>query len=1460
MLDERHLDLPKPPNDHNTYTLGSIGKHNIVIACLPKGQYGTNSAATVATWMVGTFPSIKFGLMVGIGAGIPPNVRLGDVVVSTPSNGYPGVVQWDSGKVEEGNNVKRTGSLNNPPSALLTALTKLETTHEMEGSKVPQYLDELKEKWPRLVPKYIRSDSLVDTLLGQSKPREMRVHYGLVASGNKVIKDAKFRDDINQNLGGKVLCIEMEAAGLMNDFPCIVIRGICDYADSHENNDWQEHAAAVAAAFAKELLYVVLAQEVEEMQTIKILLDVHDQIKAQSIILKNIDSRQRSQEDQAILDWLTPINFAPQHDDFFGRRRPNTGQWILNSPEYQNWLEARGQILFCQGIPGAGKTIITSIVIDDVRRKFSEDKTVGVAYIYCNFNRKEEQKADNLLAAVLKQLCQSQVCVPDDVKNLHMAQQEIGRARPSLENISETLRLVVESYSRVFIIVDALDECQTSDGCRSELLAKIFNLQADYDVNLFATSRFIAEIETQFEKQFEKCAHLEIRASDDDLRIYLHHCISNLPSFVKENEELQMTVKDAIVGAVDGMFLLAQLYAGFLEDKTSPRALKIALGQFEKQNALSNEDQKLKLLERAYIQTMKRVGDQKKGFQELAQNVLQLITCARRPLKTSEIQHALAVKVDEHKFDEENIIQIGLMVSVCAGLVTVDEESDIIRFVHYTTQEFFDQTKDRWFPKADADIARISIGYLSFDAFEGGRCQTDDGSEYSCDSNTDMFEERRDDLEQRLDDYCFYDYAARNWGYHCLEACKSDAIESSELTSRVVQFLKSKNKMEASVQAMMSVKSLRGYYSQQVQNGLTGLHIAAYFGLSTAAEALILSGHNIEVLDSDRRTAQPWAAGNGQETIIRLLIQKEAEIDSVDNDNQTPLIWAVKKGHEAVVKLLIENKADVNFVGHNNQTPLLEAIHGRHKAVARLLINNKANVNFADKEGWSPLLWAVKKGHEAVVRLFIENGARIYHADNDGRTSLLWAVNYGYERIVEILIRKRACIHTKDVFGTTALHLAARRGHLRIILLLLENGADVNLKDSLGGTPLAWAMEHRSNEAAKMLLETKINLKVNFNSGPMLWTMEPRFNEADNTLLETQVRVNYMYQCFDARQSSRLSTHLSRQDSKFYFDLRSAGDWLNSKPPGFSGEISLLARAIEKGDEEIIRILLEKGAEWNYGSDLGLSALSAVAEKKNLLESPLLHNWRDRYGRSLLFIAAEGGNQTIVGLLLEKGSDPNSKDDGGQTPLHHASKEGHEKIVELLLLQPSIDADPRIEHFYNEGRTPLSFAAERGHGAVVELLLATGKVDLDSRDIVGTTPLLWAAQNRNEAMVWLLLTTQRVDVNYQTRLKGRERRTPLSWVSEFGFEALVKKLLEATKFDPDLPDGDVLWEQSHVCKRGRTPLSYAAAAGHEGIVDLLLYTGANPNFKDRDRKTPLSYAIKNKHQNIAKRLRCWARI
>jgi nucleoside phosphorylase len=275
MLDEKHEDSYQNANDTNIYTLGRIGGHNVVIACLPYGQMGTNSAAMVAARMQSAFTSIRFWLMVGIGGGVPKedqDIRLGDVVVSRPDQSYGGVVQYDFGKTTE-SGFKRTGFLNAPPKLLLNAIAKLQANHSRMQVKFVEYASQLNK-----LKKFSCEDTGPDLLfeasynhvrgetceqcnkkkLVEQKPRdtEIMVHYGTIASGNQVMRDAAERDRVSHKLGS-VLCFEMEAAGLMNDFPCLVIRGICDYADSHKNKRWQAYAAGTAAAYAKEVLSVV---------------------------------------------------------------------------------------------------------------------------------------------------------------------------------------------------------------------------------------------------------------------------------------------------------------------------------------------------------------------------------------------------------------------------------------------------------------------------------------------------------------------------------------------------------------------------------------------------------------------------------------------------------------------------------------------------------------------------------------------------------------------------------------------------------------------------------------------------------------------------------------------------------------------------------------------------------------------------------------------------------------------------------------------------------------------------------------------------------------------------------------------------------------------------------------------------------------------------------------------------
>lgn len=289
MLDEEH-------ERHNglkstQYTLGRMGSHNVVLACLPAGHMGIGPAAFSAGQVVSHFPSVRFGVMVGIAGGAPSpdaDVRLGDVVVSQPVREHGGIVQYDFGKTGQGGHMTRTGLLNAPPSVLLHAVAQLRAHCYQDRHDKGSLETNLAAFQKR--PYFSRDNAGPDvlfqatydhasggtceqcskdhTVTRTTRPagKEVTIHYGTIASGNQVIKDGPTRDQLSKSLGG-VLCFEMEAAGLMNDFPCLAVRGICDYADSHKNKTWQPYAAATAAACAKLILSLVPREEVVETAT-----------------------------------------------------------------------------------------------------------------------------------------------------------------------------------------------------------------------------------------------------------------------------------------------------------------------------------------------------------------------------------------------------------------------------------------------------------------------------------------------------------------------------------------------------------------------------------------------------------------------------------------------------------------------------------------------------------------------------------------------------------------------------------------------------------------------------------------------------------------------------------------------------------------------------------------------------------------------------------------------------------------------------------------------------------------------------------------------------------------------------------------------------------------------------------------------------------------------------------------
>ncbi|KAJ5727661.1 hypothetical protein N7493_005481 [Penicillium malachiteum] len=1119
ILSEIHLPLLKPSSDHNVYTLGSIAGHNVVITCLPSGDYGLVPASTVAKRMIDTFPNIKVGLMVGIGGGVPSaKVQLGDVVVSSPIGQFAGVVQYDRGK-DNFDGFERTGSLNRPPTVLLTALQSIKTKHDLEGSQISQFLRDVEEKYPRLMASgYTRSDSLEDPLftprseayrgwravllafysfllnafwyligLTSSSPispqangtasahlsgskrqtGDVHVHYGLIASGNRVVKDAFSRDRLNEQLDGHVLCFETEAAGLMNDFPCIVIRGICDYADAGKNKDWQEYAAMVAAAYTKELLHFIQPGHIDAESPVRdILHNVGETLDTINIDIQRISARMDRKDDLKILNWLTKVDYGPQHSDFSRKRQAGTGQWLLSSAEYQILVNSKSQTLFCPGDPGVGKTILTATVIDDLIERFPHNQSTRIVYVYCNFNREHEQRLEYLIAALIKQLSQARPTLPESLTALYQKHQ-IRRTRPSAEELSEVLQSVASLYTRIFVVVDALDECQRNSGCRSRFLSQIFALQDAFSINFFATSRPIPEIE----ETFEKCLRKHIIAPDEDIRSFLQSEIHmpQMPKLIQREEDLQKEISSQIVDLADGIFLLAQLHISSLVGSTTKREIRNALKAIPK--GADGYDY-------AYNQAVMRIKCQPPLSRRRARKALSWLTCAKRQLSIPELEHALATEGGDREFDVDNITAYDEILSVCAGLVTVDEESNVIRLVHYTVQEYLERTQGHWFPDSEDDennpvryanpetyITRISLTYMSFASFElEGKVLRS-----------------WEDIEERLESSKLYSYSAQNWGNH--------ARKASNILPDIMTFLDCGNKVGAS-------SHLLWYEDRNFQDfrktNMTGLHMASYFGIVDAVELLLQRGHDVpqnitgrqfnsacdlESKDRDDQTPLVWAARNGHLKVVHQLLDEGANMNTDSEDTLTPLSWSSANGHEMIVKLFLEKGANADCIS-GGQTPLLWAADNGHTAVVEELLQKGVALEASDEFGQTPLILAAMKGYLAISELLLAKGASP-DLTNDGIPPIIWAAGNGYKDVVKLLLSYGVSIECRDGdWGHTPLARAAEKGKKTVVQFLLDKGADIESKGEDGLTPLLWAAWQGHEAVVGLLLDHNADIKA----------------------------------------------------------------------------------------------------------------------------------------------------------------------------------------------------------------------------------------------------------------------------------------------------------------------------------------------------------------------------------------------
>lgn len=765
--------------------------------------------------------------------------------------------------------------------------------------------------------------------------------------------------------------------------------------------------------------------------------------------LEQLNQRQENNEQSCILDWLSAADYTLQQSDLLARRQEGTGKWLLDSEEYKHWLRTPRATLFCPGIPGAGKTICSAILVDDLITRFEDKPNVGIAYIYCNFNRQDEQKVQDLLSSLLKQLCQKRKSVPDAVKDLY-TRYKATSTRPRFDEISKALQSVTSIYSDVFIVLDAFDECEST--CRTRLLDEMMKIHAGAGANVFATSR-----PTEMSDLFKAGGHLEIRAHEDDVRRYLDGNMYRLPGFVSRNTALQEEIKTVISRHVQGMwvflidgffarnlhysfiprFLLAQLYFESLIGRRSAKSTRTALKE------LSNGSHDY-AYDKAYDNAMTRIQGQTREQTDLATQTLSWLICARRPLTSLELQHALAIEEGESSLDEENVPEIEDILAVCAGLVTTENETGIIRLVHYTTKEYLERKQDFFFSSAEKEISTLCVSYISFETFGSGVCESDTA------------------MDERFQSHPLYSYAARYWGDH-VRATK-------DLHPGVIEFLKDQPKVEASEQALRATKdAARKYWSQKYLRTMTGLHLAAYFGIQEAVAYFIHHQYPMDICYNGGWTALKWAIARGHLNITQLLLSHGADPNK-DENTFIPLSFAAQYGQEAIVRLLLERGADVDALCGWYGSALVAACDEDQLEIVEILLDSKADINTESDLYGSPLEAAAKAGHWKLVTFLLEKGAEPNSQGDEIDTVLQSAAFQGQEDIVRILLDHRADVNRQAGCYGNALRAASMNGNQQVVQMLLNSGANINAEHERG-TALMAAVEKGQYSIVKMLLD-----------------------------------------------------------------------------------------------------------------------------------------------------------------------------------------------------------------------------------------------------------------------------------------------------------------------------------------------------------------------------------------------------
>ncbi|KAH7353479.1 hypothetical protein B0T11DRAFT_331412 [Plectosphaerella cucumerina] len=994
MFDVVHENLVAQRGDDNAYVLGRMAHHNVVMVALP-GAYGKVNAATVSTHLKRTFPNVTTTLMVGIGGGAPgeANMRLGDVVVATR------VIEYDLGKAIGDGQFESTAGPKRPSHQRLSA-----------------------EPW---------------------------IHYGGIASGDSVNKDAQKRDAISRRLN--TVCFEMEAAGMMDNLQCLPIRGICDYSDSHKNKRWQPYAAATAAAYARELL--------------------------ETIHLPRMGSRRSA---------IRP----PQK---------KTCSWLLDHPTYLDWLDPDKQeyhhgFLWIRGKAGAGKSTLMKFLYSEAR-KVNDDSSV-ISYFFNARGEYLERSTIGMYRSLLKHLLVHmsttewhQIKYDTYLRSVFESQ---GQGCPGFNELKQMVRCAVlarENRPLIFFI-DALDECDEDDVrdmmCFFEDLAEDAS-EEGIELHVCFSSRPYpyVSIRTRLLMTLEEEA-----GHTADLARYVNKRL-------RIQDQYRAEFESYILDKAWGIFMWVVLVVDILNKESNRGGLALRRRLSEIPLGLS--------------QLFKDILTRdEENPQELRRCILWVL-CAQKPLTPDQFRHAMwAAGLRDGRVD--NVVpdaynprsSNALVISSSKGLAEVSRsDHPVVQFIHESVRDFL--VRDRglqelwpdlgfeWEGPAHESIRECCELYLTTTFRLRGAGPFQDPifcKGYRATDYIMLYNAPEMTAEERIASSCvFLDYASKEILYHSNLA--APCVPQQAFLARLFGF---ERQTDIDYGKVVSVPVPRYKHADPFRNK-TILETFTLLRLDNlirlALKAMGLTGTNAQMAELHRKAffaaiqhnhshlslqsiapllGLPSLVYEGEAIITTKRITWKFGIDSIRG--RTPLSWASQEGQRTLAKVLILNGESLVEKDSQGYTPLQRAILNKHTAIVRLL--SESGLDMGTRDVAVTIHQELRSGNFEMTQTLL----KVYdgYGKPDGAawivSSLLpQAIGAAPRDIVDLLIRHTANDNKTHLRLLYPLRTAIIHGSIRMVAILLDRGVDINARDDWDEFPLLTAVRHNKAIKARMLVE-----------------------------------------------------------------------------------------------------------------------------------------------------------------------------------------------------------------------------------------------------------------------------------------------------------------------------------------------------------------------------------------------------